>query len=249
MLTDASIEGKVDRLLGLKENVIIGKLIPAATGLKRYRTIEIGPTEPVAHAAVRAGRAARGAAGDRPGRRRARLRRARPDVRRRAGRRTRRATTPARPRRSPRSTRRSTTERRGAGRRPGRERGRGNPASLHPGSGRSRRAPCRRPWRGRARRRRARTGRWRRRPASSSATPAETRSGAGVLDGLSAIARTMRPAEELGVRAADSGRITANSSPPKRHGKSVVRTIERMRRPTSVSTASPARWPAVSLIA
>ena len=37
MLTDASIEGKVDRLLGLKENVIIGKLIPAATGLKRYR--------------------------------------------------------------------------------------------------------------------------------------------------------------------------------------------------------------------
>src|ERR1044072_3060548 len=43
VLTDASIEGKVDRLLGLKENVIIGKLIPAATGLKRYRTIEIGP--------------------------------------------------------------------------------------------------------------------------------------------------------------------------------------------------------------
>src|SRR5205085_493352 len=40
VLTDASIEGKVDRLLGLKENVIIGKLIPAATGLKRYRTIE-----------------------------------------------------------------------------------------------------------------------------------------------------------------------------------------------------------------
>ena len=34
VLTDASIEGKVDRLLGLKENVIIGKLIPAATGLK-----------------------------------------------------------------------------------------------------------------------------------------------------------------------------------------------------------------------
>ena len=47
MLTDASIEGKIDRLLGLKENVIIGKLIPAATGLKRYRQIEIGPTEPV----------------------------------------------------------------------------------------------------------------------------------------------------------------------------------------------------------
>ena len=51
MLTDASIEGKVDRLLGLKENVIIGKLIPAATGLKRYRNIEIHPTEKVPAAA------------------------------------------------------------------------------------------------------------------------------------------------------------------------------------------------------
>ena len=49
MLTDASIEGKIDRLLGLKENVIIGKLIPAATGLKRYRQIDISPTDPVAH--------------------------------------------------------------------------------------------------------------------------------------------------------------------------------------------------------
>jgi DNA-directed RNA polymerase subunit beta' len=47
VLTDAAIEGKVDRLLGLKENVIIGKLIPAATGLKRYRTIEIGPSDKV----------------------------------------------------------------------------------------------------------------------------------------------------------------------------------------------------------
>jgi DNA-directed RNA polymerase subunit beta' len=47
VLTDASIEGKIDRLLGLKENVIIGKLIPAATGLKRYRTIEIAPAEPI----------------------------------------------------------------------------------------------------------------------------------------------------------------------------------------------------------
>ncbi|MBD0348932.1 MAG: DNA-directed RNA polymerase subunit beta', partial [Thermoleophilia bacterium] len=47
VLTDAAIEGKVDHLLGLKENVIIGKLIPAATGLKRYRTIDISPTEPV----------------------------------------------------------------------------------------------------------------------------------------------------------------------------------------------------------
>jgi DNA-directed RNA polymerase subunit beta' len=46
VLTDAAIEGKVDRLNGLKENVIIGKLIPAATGLKQYRQISIEPTEP-----------------------------------------------------------------------------------------------------------------------------------------------------------------------------------------------------------
>ena len=46
VLTDAALEGKIDRLLGLKENVIIGKLIPAATGLRRYRTLEIEPTEP-----------------------------------------------------------------------------------------------------------------------------------------------------------------------------------------------------------
>src|SRR5689334_1645311 len=47
VLTDASIEGKIDRLLGLKENVIIGKLIPAATGLKKYRGIGIEPAEPL----------------------------------------------------------------------------------------------------------------------------------------------------------------------------------------------------------
>ena len=47
VLTDASIEGKVDHLLGLKENVIIGKLIPAATGLRRYRGIDITPSEAV----------------------------------------------------------------------------------------------------------------------------------------------------------------------------------------------------------
>jgi DNA-directed RNA polymerase subunit beta' len=51
VLTDASIEGKVDRLLGLKENVIIGKLIPAATGLKRYRGVEIKPSDKVPAAA------------------------------------------------------------------------------------------------------------------------------------------------------------------------------------------------------
>jgi DNA-directed RNA polymerase subunit beta' len=43
VLTDAAIEGKVDNLVGLKENVIIGKLIPAGTGLRRYRSIEIEP--------------------------------------------------------------------------------------------------------------------------------------------------------------------------------------------------------------
>jgi DNA-directed RNA polymerase subunit beta' len=46
VLTDAALEGKRDRLVGLKENVIIGKLIPAATGLKHYRAIEIEPVEP-----------------------------------------------------------------------------------------------------------------------------------------------------------------------------------------------------------
>jgi len=43
VLTDAALEGKVDHLRGLKENVIIGKLIPAATGLRRYRQLEIEP--------------------------------------------------------------------------------------------------------------------------------------------------------------------------------------------------------------
>ena len=41
MLTEAAIKGKVDRLLGLKENVIIGKLIPAGTGMSRYRHMEL----------------------------------------------------------------------------------------------------------------------------------------------------------------------------------------------------------------
>ena len=50
VLTDAALEGKIDRLHGLKENVIIGKLIPAATGLKRYRRIEIEPAEPLPRA-------------------------------------------------------------------------------------------------------------------------------------------------------------------------------------------------------
>jgi DNA-directed RNA polymerase subunit beta' len=45
VLTDAAISGKSDSLLGLKENVIIGKLIPAGTGMSRYRTIKVFPTE------------------------------------------------------------------------------------------------------------------------------------------------------------------------------------------------------------
>jgi len=41
VLTEAAIKGKVDPLTGLKENVIIGKLIPAGTGMKRYRTVKL----------------------------------------------------------------------------------------------------------------------------------------------------------------------------------------------------------------
>jgi DNA-directed RNA polymerase subunit beta' len=40
VLTDAAIKGKRDELLGLKENVIIGKLVPAGTGMQRYRRAE-----------------------------------------------------------------------------------------------------------------------------------------------------------------------------------------------------------------
>ncbi len=45
VLTDAAIQAKSDSLLGLKENVIIGKLIPAGTGISRYRNIRVEPTE------------------------------------------------------------------------------------------------------------------------------------------------------------------------------------------------------------
>ena len=49
VLTDAAIKGKIDPLLGLKENVIIGKLIPAGTGMTRYRNIKVdsGALQPV----------------------------------------------------------------------------------------------------------------------------------------------------------------------------------------------------------
>jgi DNA-directed RNA polymerase subunit beta' len=45
VLTDAAINARSDSLLGLKENVIIGKLIPAGTGISRYRNIRVEPTE------------------------------------------------------------------------------------------------------------------------------------------------------------------------------------------------------------
>ena len=41
VLTDAAIKGKIDPLIGLKENVLIGKLIPAGTGMKRYRSVKL----------------------------------------------------------------------------------------------------------------------------------------------------------------------------------------------------------------
>ncbi len=47
VLTEAAMNGKSDPLLGLKENVILGKLIPAGTGLARYHDIEVEPTEEV----------------------------------------------------------------------------------------------------------------------------------------------------------------------------------------------------------
>ena len=44
VLTEAAIKGKEDPLVGLKENVIIGKLIPAGTGMPRYKDVEIKET-------------------------------------------------------------------------------------------------------------------------------------------------------------------------------------------------------------
>jgi hypothetical protein len=46
VLTEAAIKGKVDPLLGLKENVIIGKLIPAGTGMQRYEDIRVANMHP-----------------------------------------------------------------------------------------------------------------------------------------------------------------------------------------------------------
>ncbi len=52
ILTEAAIKGKIDPLIGLKENVIIGKLIPAGTGMTRYRNIEIIPENEAEEAAT-----------------------------------------------------------------------------------------------------------------------------------------------------------------------------------------------------
>ena len=41
VLTEAAIKGKEDHLVGLKENVIIGKIIPAGTGMPRYKDVEV----------------------------------------------------------------------------------------------------------------------------------------------------------------------------------------------------------------
>ena len=48
-LTDAAIRGKSDKLQGLKENVIIGKLIPAGTGMDVYNKVEIAKNESISH--------------------------------------------------------------------------------------------------------------------------------------------------------------------------------------------------------
>src|SRR5699024_11002985 len=52
VLTDAAIKGKRDDLLGLKENVIIGKLIPAGTGMTNYKDVEIAVEEQAAEEPV-----------------------------------------------------------------------------------------------------------------------------------------------------------------------------------------------------
>ena len=107
VLTDAALEGKNDRLNGLKENVIIGKLIPAATGLKRYRRIEIEPAEPLPRAIDDVGLLDQdeiaAELGPRRRRRPRRLRRRSTRTSRRS-RRSAPAATPASPRSSPSST-------------------------------------------------------------------------------------------------------------------------------------------------
>jgi len=52
VLTDAAIKGKTDPLIGLKENIILGKLIPAGTGLKQYNDITVMPVSNIQEAEV-----------------------------------------------------------------------------------------------------------------------------------------------------------------------------------------------------
>lgn len=56
VLTEAAIKGKVDPLIGLKENVILGKLIPAGSGMKRYRDVTLNTDEMIAQKALEAAR-------------------------------------------------------------------------------------------------------------------------------------------------------------------------------------------------
>ncbi len=58
VLTEAAIKGKVDPLIGLKENVILGKLIPAGTGMKRYRDVILDTDERIAREALERARKA-----------------------------------------------------------------------------------------------------------------------------------------------------------------------------------------------
>ena len=52
VLTEAAIKGKVDPLLGLKENVIIGKLIPVGTGMRQYRDVQLDTGKEVEEASI-----------------------------------------------------------------------------------------------------------------------------------------------------------------------------------------------------
>ena len=216
--------------------MIIGKLIPAATGLKRYRAIEIGPTEQVAARAVRAGRRC--------------SRRSRRSVRTAA--RSTSTTLGVRRRRLASGhggeadgvargrTRRSTTDPVDREIEVTVEAGPQGPASLV-SSPRAVARPCRRPSRSQSASIGAlERGRLRCRSRRSSATPAEAWSVPARLERpCRDRARDARPRAARRRARLDSGRITPNSSPPTRQAMSAERTTARSRRPTSASTASP----------
>ena len=267
MLTDASIEGKIDRLLGLKENVIIGKLIPAATGLRRYRQIEIGPTDPVARERLPAqDTAAPGARGDRPGRRLAHALASDLETGSTASRAPRiiDANVCASSARRFSTLRRSATDAPGAdpaGRKPRATRGSlavstarttaapaATRARLHcPRSAATggarvsarRCGPCRSSSRCRAPGRRAGRARSQCRRGGAPRPPADSLSAPTFSILSSRTASAIRSASSSASSRLDSGRITANSSPPTRQAMSVERTAARMRSATPASTASP----------